>query len=240
MKSDWFPMKVPEIDILVFPPFEGFPREAISFLRRLKRNNNRRWFNNHKVEYILFVKQPMQSYIYALKPYFSLFAPEYDVNPLRSIFRPNRDVRFSSDKTPYKTHIAAHFVLKDKPKGYSGAGYYVEIGLDGIYVGGGIYMPTSDQLRAIRNAIVNKHEEFSEIISETRFRKLLDVNEWNKLTRLPHGFDAKHPLAEWLKYKQFYVGVSWEVEKCYSKAFVLDSVKIFESIANFVRFLNNI
>jgi len=59
MKSDWFPMKVPEIDILVFPPFEGFPREAISFLRRLKRNNNRRWFNNHKVEYILFVKQPM-------------------------------------------------------------------------------------------------------------------------------------------------------------------------------------
>ena len=92
----------------------------------------------------------MQSFITALQPYFAQFAPEFDFNPKKSIFRIYRDIRFSEDKTPYKTHIAAHFVLRGKPKGFIGSGYYIEIGPGEIYVGGGIYIPNSDQLKKIR------------------------------------------------------------------------------------------
>src|SRR5512136_81334 len=113
---------MPTMDFDLYPPFEGFPREGIKFFKLLKRNNNRKWFEEHKEEFESYVKIPMQSYITALQIHFSHFAPEYDLNPKRSIFRIYRDIRFSKDKQPYKTNVAAHFVLRGKPKGVSGSG----------------------------------------------------------------------------------------------------------------------
>ena len=95
--------KTPLSDMEFYPPFDGFPREGIEFMKRLKRNNNRPWFEKHKEDYESFVKLPMQSLIAALHPHFERFAPEFDINPRRSMFRIYRDVRFSKDKTPYKT-----------------------------------------------------------------------------------------------------------------------------------------
>ncbi|MGB2870076.1 MAG: TIGR02453 family protein, partial [Bacteroidota bacterium] len=107
--------KAPTFDIDVYPPFEGFPKEGIAFFKKLKRNNSREWFEKHKGEYEEQVKLPMQCLVAALRPHFARFAPEYELNPKRAIFRIYRDVRFSKDKTPYKTHVAAHFVLRGKP-----------------------------------------------------------------------------------------------------------------------------
>jgi uncharacterized protein (TIGR02453 family) len=199
--------RIPVLDLDVYPPFDGFPKEGINFFRKLKRNNNRVWFEQHKNEFDDLVKAPMQSFISALQPYFSGFAPEFDLHPSRSIFRIYRDIRFSQDKTPYKTHIAAHFVLRGKPKGFVGSGYYVEIGPEDIYVGGGIYIPESDQLKKIRNAIATRGEEFLSVVEDRKFKKLFAPFEWSRLQRVPRGFDENHPMAEWLKYKQFFVGV---------------------------------
>jgi uncharacterized protein (TIGR02453 family) len=231
--------QIPQMDIDIYPPFEGFPKECIEFFKRLKRNNNRKWFEAHKEEFEKFAKSPMQSFIAALQPHFAHFAPEFDLNPRRSIFRIYRDIRFSPDKTPYKTHIAAHFVLRGRPKGFVGSGYYFHIEPGEVFVGGGIYIPDSDQLKKIRKAVAEHGGEFLSIIENKRFKKNFAPFEWSKLQRVPKGYDENHPMAEWLKYKQFFVGVSWPEEKCYQKKIVENVVGICEEAAPLVRFLNN-
>ena len=123
-----------DLDEEVFPPFEGFPKEGITFFKKLKRNNNREWFAAHKEEFETLVKFPMQCLIAELRPHFADFASQFDVSPKRSIFRIYRDTRFSKDKTPYKLHVAAHFVLKGKPKGFEGSGYYLHIAPEEVFL----------------------------------------------------------------------------------------------------------
>lgn len=229
----------PVMDFDLYPPFQGFPKEGINFFKKLKRNNNRDWFEKHKSEFESYAKTPIQSYITALQTHFARFAPEFDLNPKRSIFRIYRDIRFSPDKTPYKTHIAAHFVLRGRPKGFVGSGYYLEIGPDELYVGGGIYIPDSEQLKKIRKAIAVRGEEFLSIVESRRFRKLFAPFEWKKLQRIPKGYEENHPMAEWLKYKQFFVGVSLPESKCYSASFVKETAKICEELTPLVRFINS-
>ncbi|HMD14040.1 MAG TPA: DUF2461 domain-containing protein, partial [Bacteroidota bacterium] len=207
----------PPIDQFVVPPFVGFPREGITFLRRLKKNNNRDWFAKHKKEYEEFVKLPMQSLIVMLQGPMMTIAPEFEFNPKRSLFRIYRDTRFSKDKTPYKTHVSAIF----HPKGHweESAGYYLHIEPGEIYLGGGIYMPDGIQLKKIRTAIATRANEFLAIVENKHFKNRFGILEGSKLQRNPQGFRPDHPLIEWLKYKQFYAGVSWKTDQCFSPKF---------------------
>ena len=230
--------KIPIMDFDLYPPFEGFPKECISFLKQLKRNNTREWFEKHKENFERNAKTPMLSFIAALQPHFARFAPEFDLNPKRSIFRIYRDIRFSSDKTPYKTHIAAHFVLRGTPKGFIGSGYYIQIEPGEFFAGGGIYLPDSDQLKKIRKAIATHGKEFLSIVENQRFRKQFAPFEWSKLQRVPKGYDENHPMAEWLKFKQFFVGVTLPELKCYKESLVNEVADICEAAAPLVRFLN--
>jgi uncharacterized protein (TIGR02453 family) len=230
--------KIPLIDFDLYPPFEGFPKECISFLKQLKRNNNRMWFENHKKEFERNAKIPMLSFIAALQPHFARFAPELDLNPKRSIFRIYRDIRFSSDKTPYKTHIAAHFVLRGRPKGFVGSGYYIQIEPGEFFVGGGIYLPDSNQLKNIRKTIAAYGKEFLSIVENPRFKKRFTPFEWSKLQRVPIGYDENHPMADWLKFKQFFVGVSLPESHCYKESLVDEIAVICEEAAPLVHFLN--
>ena len=226
------------IDLEMYPPFEGFPKQGLQFLKKLKRNNNRTWFESHKHEYEERLKLPMQSFIFSLQPHFSAFAPEFDLSPKHSIFRIYRDVRFSNDKTPYKTHIAAHFVLRGKEKGFVGSGYYFHIEPGEVFIGGGIYMPDSDQLKKIRKAIAQDSDEFLSILGNRTFKKRFGKLEGNKLQRIPKGYDESHPMAEWLKLKQFFVGKSLPETSCH-KASLIDSIAaICSDAAPFVKFLN--
>jgi uncharacterized protein (TIGR02453 family) len=227
------------MDFDLYPPFEGFPKRCVSFLKQLKRNNNRAWYESHKEEYELYAKTPMMSFITALQPHFARFAPEFDLNPKRSIFRIYRDIRFSSDKTPYKTHIAAHFVLRGMPKGFIGSGYYIHLEPGEFFVGGGIYIPDSTQLKKIRAAIATQGKEFLSIVEHKRFRTRFAPFEWSKLQRIPKGYDESHPMADWLKFKQFFVGVALPESKCYSEQLVNEVAGVCEEAAPLVRFLNN-
>ncbi len=140
------------IDDELFPPFDGFPPEGLKFLRALKKNNNREWFAENKSRYEEFVKLPMQSLIAALKHPMERVAPEIHVDPKRAMFRIYRDTRFSKNKLPYKTHVAAVF---HRPGHWEGsAGYYVHIEPGAVYVGGGIYIPDGDQL--LNEALVSQ------------------------------------------------------------------------------------
>ncbi len=228
----------PTLDLDMYPPFEGFPREGIRFLKKLKRNNNRSWFEQHKHEYEEYLKEPMQSFIFSLQPHFATFAPEFDLNPKRSIFRIYRDIRFSNDKTPYKTHIAAHFVLRGKEKGFVGSGYYFHIEPGEVFIGGGIYMPESDQLKGIRKAIAEHQSEFLAILNNPSFKKQFGKLDGNKLQRIPKGYDESHPMAAWLKLKQFFVGKSLAESSCYRSSLVETIATVCKEAAPLVKFLN--
>jgi len=229
---------LPGLDLEFYPPFEGFPKKGITFLRQLKKNNRRDWFEKHKDEYETFVKLPMQSFIASLQSPFKKFAQEFEVNPKKSLFRIHRDVRFSKDKSPYKTHIAAHFVLRGKPKGTEGSGYYLHIEPGEVFLGAGIYMPQGEQMKKIRKAIANHSKEFLGVVNNPRLKRLYGKLEGDKLQRIPQGYVPDHPMAEWLRYKQFFVGASWSVQRCHSPKLVQDVVKAFETAAPLVRFLN--
>ena len=226
----------PFLDSDIYPPFDGFPKEGIKFLRQLKKNNNREWFGKHKAEYEDFVKLPMQSLIATLQAPMAELSAEFDVNPKRSMFRIYRDIRFSKNKAPYKTHAAAVFHLKGRWA--DSAGFYVHIEPGNIYVGGGIYMPDSKQLKKIRSALVEHAKEFLTIVEDEKFRKRFSGLEGAKLQRIPQGFPSDHWMGEWLKYKSFYTGVEWDEKECYSTQFVNKVVGVYKDLLPLVRFLN--
>lgn len=230
MKSEMF------LDTEIFPPFDGFPPEGLKFLRQLKKNNNREWFGSHKSDYENFVKLPMQAFVAALAGPMGKLAPEVDVHPKRSMFRIYRDTRFSKNKTPYKTHVASVFHLHGHWQ--ESAGFYVHVEPGGVYVGGGIYMPDSKQLKEIRTALVERPKEFLSIVEDPKFVKRFGAIEAEKLRRIPHGFPADHWMGEWLKYKQFIAGVEWKDKECLSPGFVEKVLGVYSDLLPLIRFLN--
>jgi uncharacterized protein (TIGR02453 family) len=231
-------MKVPLDDLEDYPPFDGFPKSGISFLRKLKKNNNRTWFASHKNDFEEHLKLPMQSLVVALRPAFNEFAPQFDLNPKRSLFRIYRDTRFSKDKTPYKTHVAAHFVLAGKQKGFVGSGFYVHIEPGECFIGGGIYRPDAGQLKRIRRAVSKKPDEFLEVVRSRSFMRRFGTIQGDQLVRTPKGFQEDDPMMQWLKLKQYFVGVSLEEKRCYSRSFIKDVASVCEAATPLVTFLN--
>ncbi|MGE5316261.1 MAG: DUF2461 domain-containing protein [Acidobacteriota bacterium] len=228
----------PMIEEDFYPPFDGFPETMIPFFKKLKKNNNREWFQKHKQEYEETVKFPMQCFIASLRPLFAEFAPEFELDPKRSIFRVYRDTRFSKDKTPYKTHVAAHFVLKGMPKGFVGSGYYFHIEPGEVFLGGGIYIPDGTQIKKIRAAIDAKGPELLSILNGKTFKKRFGTLNGEKLTRVPTGFAVDHPMAEYLKLKQFFIGATLDDSVITRGKFLHEAAKIYEEATPFVRFMN--
>ena len=195
-----------------YPPFEGFPKSGIDFLKRLKKNNTREWFQKHKQEYDENVKFPMQCLIAGLRVRLRDGIPELDFNPKRSIFRIYRDVRFSKNKAPYKTNIAASFEMKGKKKTTDTPGLYLGIEPGSVFVGGGMYMPGGDHLKKIRKSIVEHPDEFLSIVDDKQFKKVFCGIMGDNLHKAPLGFPKDHPMIEHLKHKQWFVGKEWEDE----------------------------
>jgi uncharacterized protein (TIGR02453 family) len=213
------------VDELLFPPFEGFPKEGIDFLKKLKKNNNRPWFQKHKHVYDESVRFPMQCLIASLAERMADVAPEIEFNPKKSIFRIYRDVRFSKNKAPYKTNVAASFNFKTKTTSpVERPGLYVGVSPDEIFIGGGVYMPTSDQLKAIRKSIVSRPGAFLDVVSDRRFKKEFGGIQGENLAKAPLGYPKDHPMIEHLKHKQFFVGKEYDDERVCMKASFLTLV----------------
>jgi len=183
-------------------PFPGFPPEVLQFFRGLARNNNREWFLPRKPLFEEKVKEPMRQLVDALNVALHDFAPEYETDPDKAIFRIYRDVRFSKDKKPYKEHIAATFHRRGTTS-HGQAGYYVAISHKEVAIGGGVYSPEPPQLLAIRERIAKRHEEFRRILAAAPVRKLLGGLEGEQLSRVPRGFEAEHAAANLLRFKYY-------------------------------------
>ena len=178
-----------------------FTNLTIAFLRALKKNNDRAWFQAHRTDYERHVRSPMVAIVDRLAGDLRTIAPELLVDSKVSLFRPWRDTRFSEDKAPLKTNIAAVF-----PNGtlgrMNGAGLYFEVATTWVWIGGGVYAPDSSQLHAIREHIATHQRPFEKIIGAPAFTKLGGL-KGDRISRVPRGWPKDHPAAEYLMHKQF-------------------------------------
>lgn len=172
------------------------------FLRELAANNNREWFAEHKPEY-LELRRLWEADIDRLIGYMSVWEPRLShLTAKSSAYRIYRDIRFSPDKTPFKTYFSAAFNRFGKSS--HRAGYYLQMDVTaecGLY--GGIWCPDSDMLRKLRKAIVDNIEEFEEIVGNQELKSTFPVWCGESLKTIPKGYDRNHPQAEYLRLKDY-------------------------------------
>jgi uncharacterized protein (TIGR02453 family) len=214
-----------------------FSKNTLSFLGRLKRNNGREWFNAHKDEYDAVVRQPMLAILEQLAVDMHRIAPELLVSP-KSMYRIYRDVRFSENKQPYKTHVAASFWHRKLGKG-GGAGMYFHVEPSGVWVGGGMYAPQMPQLHRVREHIAANITHFRSIVDAPRFKRALDGGlDGEQLQRVPRGFPKDHEAAHYLRYRQFLAGKEFPARFATGQTFQAGMLDVFRTIAPLIRFLN--
>jgi uncharacterized protein (TIGR02453 family) len=214
-----------------------FSPRALAFLRGLKRNNDRAWFAAHKDAYERDVKAPMTALVERLAADLRRFAPDLVASPRVSLYRIHRDTRFSADKSPFKTQVGAIFPHNALPK-HEGAGLYLEIGPGGVMIAGGIYMPQSPELHALRAHLAANTSRFRTLVESPAFRRTVGTVSGDSLKRVPTGYSADHPAAEFLKLKQFLFGRDFPATYAVSPAFYRQVVTLFERMAPVVHFLN--
>ncbi|MEA2546300.1 MAG: hypothetical protein QOI09_1573 [Chloroflexota bacterium] len=200
--------------------FTGFRPEAVQFLADLAANNERAWFQPRKAEFERLLKQPLEALIAALADRFAERGIPLRADPAKAPFRIYRDVRFSKDKSPYKTNIGASFpwaadgvepspdhARSEIANVHSGGGYF-HLSPGEIYVGGGIWHPEKPWLDAFRQRVVDEPTELRRLIDAQPFRETFGSlsRDGHVLQRVPSGYPADHPEAEALKLKDVVFG----------------------------------
>ena len=185
--------------------FCGFEPDALQFLADLAANNDRSWFKPRKVEYERLIKEPLEALCVALADRFEELRLPLDANPKRSPFRIYRDVRFSKDKSPYKTAQGADFPWQDsrgdelRPRGAVGGYFHLEPG--NIFVGGGMWHPERARLATFREKLDRDPSAVFRAIEDERFRSVFGSVTGESLTRNPKGFPSDHPYGDLLRLK---------------------------------------
>ena len=217
--------------------FPGFPKEMMTFFRSLKRNNRREWFQPRKHVFEQHAKEPMTELVAALNSEFAKFAPEYVTDPKKAIFRIYRDTRFSADKTPYKTHIAASFARRGGERLAAG-GFYFSVSHDQIEVAGGIYHPAPDTMLVVRTHIAEHHQQLRRILADRKVRRLLGELQGDELTRAPKGFDPGHPAIGLIKMKDWILDTTLDPSLGTTPRLYREIADRFRVMAPLIAFLN--
>jgi uncharacterized protein (TIGR02453 family) len=213
-----------------------FSAATLRFLRTLKRNNRREWFNAHRDDYEAHVRQPMTAVVERLADEFRTLAPEIVASPKVSMYRIYRDTRFSENKAPYKTHVAAVFPTRGLQK-HEGAGLYFHVSPDEVWIGGGMYSPQPPQLVAVREHIAANVHQLRAIVESPAFRRRCRL-EGERLTRVPRGFPKDHQAADYLKYRSFIAGAEFPPALAASPTFYATMLAVFRAVLPLARFLN--
>ncbi len=209
---------------------------TLTFLKALSRHNNRDWFEAHKAQYIE-AKADFENFISQVIVQLSKTEPRYkDLEAKRCIFRIYRDVRFSKDKSPYKTHFGAYF--NPGTKASELAGLYIHICPGKSFIGGGRYMPDAASLRKIRQEIDYNTDEFKKIINNKKFKKQFSSLEDIKLKTAPRDYPKDHPDIELLKYTSFIVSKPLTDATVTGKQLMKEVTTTFSTMKPLLDFLN--
>ena len=233
------------LDSLVKEPFLGFQPESLEFLSKLQnpRYNNKKWFDKNREIYEVYLKQPMRVLIDTLSVEIKKIDPNIVVN-YKSIFRINRDIRFTKDKTPYKSHLAASFCF-DMIKKPDMPQFYFHFSPTEFLIAGGQYSSDPQKLKKIKNEIFTNYPRYKKIISDKKFVKAYKKVLGEKTTRLPKGYEnieqkkSNELLIETLKMKQFYVDEYHKPDVILESSLVELITKNIKQMYDFVKFFHN-
>lgn len=213
-----------------------FTKKTLSFLRSLKRNNERDWFHARREQYDTHCRQPMIDIVERLGEDLRGIAPEMLFDPKVNLLRPFRDTRFSEDKTPLKTHVGA--TIPNRALGrMNGAGLYFEVAPGWVWMGGGLWRPDTWQLHLVREHIAQNHKQFTRIVTSPRMKKIGGL-KGDRMTRVPRGFAKDHPAADYLQYRQFMAFREEEAAYATSRNFYKELRSTIETILPLLQFLN--
>lgn len=213
--------------------------DTLQFLREVKDNNNREWFAANKPRYVA-ARENLSVWLSELTEKMKKNDDRIMATPPRGVGRIYRDIRFSPDKTPYRTFLGA--MIFRAPEGRN-CEYYVHFEPGNIFAGGGIYMPDPAQLKLIRDDISYSTKELEKIVRKPDFKKYFGEIIGDKLQRAPKGFSPDHPAIEWLRYKQFLVLRSFSDKQALQQNFQEEVLKtllaakpLFDHIDNALNF----
>jgi len=179
------------------------PKEYFTFFKNLEKNNTKEWFDTHKKDYERFVKVPFRELVQQLIDQIQTVEPRLMMQAKDAVFRINRDIRFSADKTPYKTHCAAHISVHGKSAAGI-PGFYLQVSAKGGGIGGGCYMPDKDQLLAIRDLILHEGKTLHKLLAEKKFKDTYGELQGSKNKILSAEFKAAAVKEPLLFNKQFF------------------------------------
>lgn len=180
-----------------------FTADFLQFYKDLAANNDRDWFQANKKRYESSVKQPFETFVKALIERMKVEQPTLDPEPKNAIFRINRDVRFSKDKTPYKLHSSA-IISPGGKKDLVSPGLYIELGPEKVAVYGGIYMPEKPHLEAIRVHLAANLVQFERLLNAEDFKRVFDTIRGEKNKKLPKELQAAAAQQPLIFNKGFY------------------------------------
>ena len=215
-----------------------FSEAGLRFLRGLKRNNDRNWFNERKAVYEHELRDPFLGIIHEVNEAMLRFAPDHVRSPGKTMMRIYRDIRFAADKRPYKTHVSAWWAREGMEK-TSGGGFYVDVAGDQVQIAAGVFMPERAQLLAIRQHIVTHHERLRSELNARRLKSVgLAPMAGNPLTRPPKGFHEPPEAMDLLLHREWGVTGIFPVSMALEPSFAREIARRFERAAPLVAVLN--
>ena len=214
-------------------------QSTVQFLRNLKKNNKKEWFDANRTKYESAKKDVEDLSVEIIKRLSNADDSIAHLQPKDCMFRINRDVRFSKDKSPYKTNMGVYF-SKGGKKGIN-AGYYFHLEPGSSFVAGGLWMPMPPELKKVRQEIDYNWDEFSKITGSKKFKSVfgdLDMSNESALSRPPKGYEADNPAISYLKLKSFIATTKIKDADLTSKDLVKKVTVHFESLKPLIDFLN--
>jgi len=209
-----------------------------NFLRELTQNNDKTWFAENKQRYESVVREPLLKFIADFAIHLAKISPYYEADPRKvggSLFRIHRDIRFSADKSPYKTHAGIHF-RHESGKDVHAPGFYLHFEPHNVFTAIGVWQPDSETLGKIRDVIVAHPARWQQIFDDDKFAAMFKL-EGDRLKTAPRGYDPNHPLVEVLKHKDLYLFTSFSEQEACAVDFMERYARVCQKAKPFMEFL---